>query len=233
MRQDANGWQAPRILWVQQDNFLFHSTLRCTCGMLFCATLLYRLKLTWQEDYFCFGIASWQVLCQFRECKSILCSLWMVEWWSCRLCLCQGYVSQQKILEITRMGGLGLRVNRQQTRHATICHPGKDCWIDVAKTAVNQSYESSNLNRWEAWTRIDCRHFHIWVIWLENTMKKRLLFRSKYKYKSKYKYIHMSIWWMFMDVHAKVLSFSDVLLLKRTWQTGRRCSEDVVARPWF
>ena len=26
---------------------------------------------------------------------------------------------------------------------------GKDCWIDVAKMTVNQSYESSNLNRWE------------------------------------------------------------------------------------
>ena len=175
MRQALCRWEASslRILWVEQDNFLFHSTLHC---FLRYATLLYPLKLTWHlksrawKTSFVLGLASWQMLCQFRECKSILCSLCMVEWWSCRMCLCQGYVSQQKVLEITRMGGLGSRVNRKGMLehvsrslicHATICHPGKDCWIDVAKMTVNQSYESSNLNQCKAWTRMHYRPFHI------------------------------------------------------------------------
>ena len=204
-----------------------------TCGMLFCATLLYPLKLTWHlknrawKTSFVLGLASWQVRCQFRECKSSLCSLWMVESWCCRMCLCQGYVSQQKVLESTRMGGLGSRVNRKgmlehvswsSICHATICPSAKDCWIDVAKMTVNQSYESSNLNQWRTWNRTLYRCSCLRpLIWKQHEKPSPLEISKS-----------DSLWWMFMDVYSKLRFFFWLMLVKRTWPKGRRSRSQAV-----
>ena len=156
----------------------------------------------------------------------------MVELWLCRMCLCQGYVSQQKTLEITRMEGLGSRVNRKgmlehvswsSICHATICPSAKDCWIDVAKMTVNQSYESSNLNQWGTWNRTlyKCSCLRP-LIWKQHEKPPPLEISQS-----------DSLWWMFMDVYSKLRFFFWLMLVKPTWPKGRRCRSQamILQRP--